>query len=48
MHKKPDKESRRPGVDSSTLPRSFLLSVAIFYVQEVEEVFAKMAAGGPC
>jgi dynein heavy chain len=46
MHKRPDSESRRPGVDCSDPSQIILLSVAIFYVQEVEEVFDTFAKGG--
>ena len=41
-----DKESRRPGVDSSDPAQIILLSVAVYYVQEVEEVFNTFAKGG--
>jgi len=45
MHKKPDNESFRPGEDSSDPAQIILITLAIYYVNEVEEVFAKFAKG---
>jgi dynein heavy chain len=46
MHKIPDDKSRHPGVDSSDPAQIMLLVVAIYYVQEVENVFKDFAKGG--
>jgi len=45
MHKKPDNESFRPGQDASDPAQIILLSLAVYYVQEVEQVFAAYAKG---